>query len=108
MSLGPDDITPNPDAAMTHDELRVAFVALKREVRAAIGDMRREFGQHVEVSFSPLEDRVEELDRQFAELKKAMSVLTGSVDRVLSSQTKTSLGLDRIEKKLDRLLGQRP
>lgn len=104
MALGPDDITPNPDALMTQEELHAAFIALKREVRAAIGEMRRDFGQHVEASFNPLEDRVDEHDRQHEETRKAIGVLSGSVERVLSGQTKTGLGVERIEKKLDRLL----
>ena len=99
MALGPDDITPNPDAG------REPLTLEQRVERAerAISDLRRAFGQHKEVEFSPLEDRVDEHDRQHEETRKAIGVLSGSVERVLSGQTKTGLGGGRIDKKLDRL-----
>lgn len=101
MSLGPDDITPNPDgSAVDAFTIEERIVRLERKIR----DLEHAFGRHKEIDFSPLEDRVDEHDRQLEALKKAMAVLASSVDRVLSAQTKIGLGVERIEKKLDRLV----
>lgn len=101
MTLGPDDLTPKPGGAPTvvlTDQERIAV--LERE----LNEFRRLFGRHREIEFLMLEDRVDEHERQLTELKRALTAVGGSVDRVLSHATKGVLNQDRMEAKLDRLL----
>ena len=94
MALGPDDITPNPDALPTHAELAAAFLAFRREMRVAVAEMRKEFGQHVEISFSPLEDRVDLHDVAIGDLKRLM----------ISHQTANGLSLKAIQDGIAELI----
>lgn len=96
MSLTDDDKTPNPEATATLAEVVALFQSFKREMRTELRELRKDLSQHVEISFSPLEDRVDAHDHDLAGLKTLL----------VSHQTSTSMALKSIQGGITELLAE--